>query len=170
MHNHKLKQIGARIKQLRKEKRLTQEEFAKAILRDRSLISKLEAGEVELSSSIRLAICNVFGVRKEWILTGEGDMYDNRWVILEQRAKELGDDIYTELSLLKAYKLQYRLDEALMEKKFTPLEKEYIDKLLIILRHKDQGTISAITQNIDTFLRIPTEERPLEEEKKTKKA
>jgi len=34
-------------------------------------------------------------------------------------------------------------------------EREYVNKLLDIFRHKDEGTISAITQNIDTFLKVP---------------
>lgn len=37
----------------------------------------------------------------------------------------------------------------------TSQEKEYTDKLLEIFRTKDAETISAITQNIDTFIRVP---------------
>jgi phage repressor protein C with HTH and peptisase S24 domain len=64
--------IGNRIKELRKELGLTQEAFGKKIYREKSIISKIENDEVELSSSMRLAICSVFGIREEWILTGEG--------------------------------------------------------------------------------------------------
>lgn len=40
----------------------------------------------------------------------------------------------------------------------TAQEREYIDKLLSIFRTKDEDTISAITRNIDTLLRVPDKE------------
>ncbi len=95
-------EIGHRIKLLRKEKGLSQTAFADRIWRDVSTISKLEAGKLELSNSIRLAICDVLGVKSEWLLFGRGAMYEDRWVLLEERAKELGEDVYTRLSGKKA--------------------------------------------------------------------
>lgn len=166
MNNHINLQIGKRIKELRRDKNLTQAEFAEKIMRDRSIISKLESGEIELSPSIGLAICNVFGVRKEWLLTGIGEKYDDRWALLETRAQELGEDIYIELSTIKSYKQAYlqllerveALEKASGQAEFTPKELEYTNKLLTIFRQKDDGTISAITQNIDTFLKVPDKE------------
>lgn len=104
MTNQRTREISERIREFRKSKNLSQAEFAEKIHRDKSTIAKIESGELELSPSIRLAICNIFGIRKEWLLTGEGPVYDDRWVLLEQRAKELGDDIYIELAMLKAFK------------------------------------------------------------------
>jgi len=72
------KTIGKRIKLLRKELGLTQQEFGKKIYRDKSIISKIEGDEVELSSSNRLAICKVFGIREDWIVKGDGEMKDLR--------------------------------------------------------------------------------------------
>ncbi|MCK9195473.1 MAG: helix-turn-helix domain-containing protein [Syntrophales bacterium] len=66
-------EIGKRIKDLRKELGMTQEKFGKEIYRDKSIISKIENGEVELSTSIRQAICRTFDVREEWILRGVGE-------------------------------------------------------------------------------------------------
>ncbi len=91
-------EIGRRIKLLRKEKGLSQTAFADRIWRDVSTISKLEAGKLELSNSIRQAICDAFGVKSEWLLYGKGAMYEDRWVLLEERAKELGEDVYARLS------------------------------------------------------------------------
>ncbi len=79
--------IGNRIKILRKELRLTQEAFGERIYREKSIISKIENDEVELSSSIRLAICSVFGIREEWILTGEGAMKQEGASIKEAEPK-----------------------------------------------------------------------------------
>lgn len=102
MNSLNYNEIGHRIKQLRKEKGLSQTAFADRIWRDVSTISKLEAGKLELSNSIRLAICDVLGVKSEWLLFGRGPMYEDKWVLLEERAKELGEDVYTRLSGKKA--------------------------------------------------------------------
>ena len=40
---------------------------------------------------------------------------------------------------------------------YTDEEREYIDKLITIFRTKDTGTKNAIMQNIDTFLKVPSE-------------
>jgi transcriptional regulator with XRE-family HTH domain len=93
MNNQQYK-IGKRIRALRKEKKLTQSDFAKKIGRDASTVSKIESGELESSGLITISICNTFGVRKEWLLTGKGPKYDDRKRLLEKMAKELGDDIW----------------------------------------------------------------------------
>src|SRR3990172_7379844 len=67
--------VGNRIKELRKGLHLTQEEFAKKIFRVKSTISNIESDKVELSPSLRLAICNVFNVHEDWIMTGEGEKF-----------------------------------------------------------------------------------------------
>jgi transcriptional regulator with XRE-family HTH domain len=153
--------IGQRIHKVRKTKGLTQAAFAKKILCGRTLVGKLEKGSVNLSPLIRLAICNVFGVRNEWLLTGQGEIFDNQWGLLEARARELGEDIYLELSMLMTYKTTY---QELLEVKSHPdntgWEKNYINKLIIILRQKDENVVSAITQNIDTFLTLPDKKKP----------
>ncbi len=40
-------------------------------------------------------------------------------------------------------------------KKFLDCEREYLEKLVTILRKKDKGIISALKQVIDTFVRMP---------------
>jgi hypothetical protein len=37
----------------------------------------------------------------------------------------------------------------------SPDEKEYAEKLVSVLRKKDKGTVTAVKQTIDTFLKIP---------------
>lgn len=151
-------EIGFRVKLLREEKGLTQVAFAEKIHCDRRTIVNIEMGNVALSPMVRLAICNIFAVKKEWLLEGEGEMYDDRWELLEQRAKELGEDVYHKLALLKATKKTYpELIEKLLPKHggSSPREREYMDKLSEIFHTKEDDTISAITQNIDTFLKVP---------------
>ncbi len=84
--------IGKRIKELRKDLGLTQTEFAQNIYRDKSTISKIENEELDLSSSMRTAICKEFGVREEWILTGEGEKFDKERISDENDPK--GEFVY----------------------------------------------------------------------------
>lgn len=133
MNNRSLAEIGRRIRQLRKEKKLSQGDFAEKIGRDFTTISKIEAGKLELSSTIRLAICNVFGVRKEWLETGQGPQYDDRWSVLEERARDLGDDILTELMMLKAYREAWNQQKKPEDEKLAGL----IEKLEDIYKHGD---------------------------------
>ena len=107
MKNSRLIEIGKRIKHIRKDKKLNQDAFGKKIGRDGSTISKLESGELELSNLIQLAIHNVFAVRDEWLLTGEEPIYDDRWKLLEDRAKELGEDVYIKLKIAEREKDRY---------------------------------------------------------------
>lgn len=101
MTNHNFIEIGKRIKELRKEKNFSQARLAERIRRDQGTISKLESGELELSHYICLAICNTLGVKKEWLLEGKGPKYDDRMLLLEERAKELGEEIYFEYIKMK---------------------------------------------------------------------
>jgi hypothetical protein len=52
-----------------------------------------------------------------------------------------------------------RVEEAAAEYvpviQYTRKERAYVDKLLMIFRTKDEGTIRATVQVIDTFLRVP---------------
>jgi transcriptional regulator with XRE-family HTH domain len=111
-------EIGKRIKALRKEKELTQARFAVRIRRDTSTVSKIESGELELSNLVRLAICNIFGVREEWLLTGKEPQYDDRLKLLEERAKELGKDTWILFIMMKnAFNIRREAHEGLFEKK-----------------------------------------------------
>jgi len=100
--------IGERVKKLREEKGLTQEQFSNKIKVTRSYISHLESGKAEPSPIVMLTIHNIFGVRDEWLKTGEGEMYDDREKRLEDFAKELGEDIYLKHMTAKAGHRRYQ--------------------------------------------------------------
>jgi transcriptional regulator with XRE-family HTH domain len=120
VNNHKNTEIGKRIKALRKEKKLTQINFGRLIRRDASTVSKIESGELESSGLVRLAICNTFGIRKEWLLTGKGPKYDDRKRLLEKKAKELGDDIWIWFLMMRsAYNKDLKVMEEAVDDIFT---------------------------------------------------
>lgn len=63
-----------RIKLLRKESKLTQEQMASYLGVDQSLVTKLENGTRNLNVDLIEKICNLFGCTEEYLL-GESDEY-----------------------------------------------------------------------------------------------
>lgn len=63
-----------RIKLLRKESKLTQEQMASYLNVDQSLVTKLENGTRNLNVDLIEKICNLFGCTEEYLL-GESDEY-----------------------------------------------------------------------------------------------
>lgn len=66
---------GERLKLLRKEKHLTQRDFAKRVGIRQNSVALIETGKRNMSSRLIFMICREFGVREEWLRTGEGEMY-----------------------------------------------------------------------------------------------
>lgn len=64
-----------RLKFLRNDKEMSQVEFGKLIGISRSQIACYENGIRELTERTINDICREFNVNKDWILTGEGEMY-----------------------------------------------------------------------------------------------
>lgn len=67
--------IGDRIKALRKELKLTQQEFADAINIQRGAVASWEVKRTVPNTPSLSLICREFGVNREWLETGEGEMY-----------------------------------------------------------------------------------------------
>lgn len=63
-----------RIKQLRKELRLSQDEFGYRLGIGKSSVSLLESGRNNPSEQTIRAICQEFSVRRAWLVDGEGPM------------------------------------------------------------------------------------------------
>ena len=67
--------MNERLKQLRKALGLTQQEFADKIGSKRNTIAKYETNTNVPSTAVVSLICRVFNVNKEWIKSGEGEMF-----------------------------------------------------------------------------------------------
>lgn len=66
----------SRFKQLRKQLGLSQDEFANRLgLKSRGKIANIEFGKVPVDESFLSLVCTVFGVNREWLISGEGDMF-----------------------------------------------------------------------------------------------
>ncbi len=81
--------IGERIAKLIEVKGMKKKEFAAVLEIDQSYVSKLVKNENEPSKSLLKNICRKFGVRREWLEHGEGEMFVRRSAaIIEQLASE----------------------------------------------------------------------------------
>ena len=67
--------INARIKELRKTVKETQEVFSSRIGLSRNFIAQIETGVKIPSDRTVKDICKEYGVNEEWLRTGEGEMF-----------------------------------------------------------------------------------------------
>lgn len=62
-----------RIKQIRKDHKLTQVEFGERIGVKGNTVTNYETGLRNPTDAVILAICREFGINKDWLLTGKGE-------------------------------------------------------------------------------------------------
>lgn len=77
--------MNERLKILRKEKKLSQEEFGKKLGVTKASISRLESGINNLTEQMLKSICREFNVNYLWLTEGIGEMFsDNESEIMAQ--------------------------------------------------------------------------------------
>ena len=64
-----------RVKQVRKELKLTQQQFSDQLGIQRNAIANCESGRAELSDAVISLICRTFNVNEDWLRNGEGEMF-----------------------------------------------------------------------------------------------
>ena len=67
-----------RIAVLRKTLGLTQKQFGEQIGVQRGTIANYELGRNIPTETVRLMICRAYGVRREWLETGEGEIFEKK--------------------------------------------------------------------------------------------
>lgn len=92
--------INERFKTVYKTAGLSQEAFAKAIKRGRGEISNIIYGKNAPKENVIDAVCEVFGVRKAWLMSGEGDMYEPK-----TREEEVAEIVGRTLNGSNSFKL-----------------------------------------------------------------
>lgn len=65
------------LKLLREDLGLSQRDFAKKLMLSDATISRIEKGERNVTVRVLNQICKEFNVNKNWLITGEGSMYNN---------------------------------------------------------------------------------------------
>jgi transcriptional regulator with XRE-family HTH domain len=64
-----------RIVKLRKVLGLTQQQFADEIGIKRGTVANYEVGRNEPTEAVKRVVCETFGVNREWLETGEGEIF-----------------------------------------------------------------------------------------------
>jgi transcriptional regulator with XRE-family HTH domain len=68
--------VNERIKEVRLSLGLSQAAFSTGLhLRSSGYISNIEVGKKAVNSRIIELVCSVYGVSKDWLTTGEGEMF-----------------------------------------------------------------------------------------------
>ncbi|GMQ56752.1 hypothetical protein AN1V17_11460 [Vallitalea sediminicola] len=65
-----------RLKQLRKELELNQENFGKKVSLSRTAVANMEIGHRTVTNRTIQLICSTFNVNEEWLRTGNGEMFN----------------------------------------------------------------------------------------------
>ena len=68
--------ISCRFRMLREVLGISQGEFARAIEKTASFIGLIESGKTNISHETVSAVCGIFHVNPQWLLTGEGNMFE----------------------------------------------------------------------------------------------
>ena len=71
-----MNKINLRIKLIRSELQISQNEFSKKIFISQSSLGEIETGVRKVNDRIIQLICSEFNVNKKWIKTGQGNMFD----------------------------------------------------------------------------------------------
>lgn len=69
-----LPDIGSRLRHLRFARDMTQKEFAASVGIVQGFLSSVESGKKQPSDTLLIAVCHHFGVRRDWLLHGKGEM------------------------------------------------------------------------------------------------
>ena len=69
---------GERVKWLRKELSLTLEKFGDKLGVTKQTVSRIENGINNLTDQMAKSICREYGVREEWLRTGEGEPFGSQ--------------------------------------------------------------------------------------------
>jgi len=68
-------EIGSRIKQIRKQLKMSQKEFASSVGMSQGHLCVTERGEFPLSITLIKAICHEYKLNEDWIRTGNGEPF-----------------------------------------------------------------------------------------------
>lgn len=68
-------EIGKRVRKIRLQKGISQEQFGELIGIKKAAVSKIENGDNSLSRSNLIYICKQFNINEEWLLYGKGEMF-----------------------------------------------------------------------------------------------
>jgi transcriptional regulator with XRE-family HTH domain len=67
--------MNERLKEIRVEQQLTQKQMSEKIGVTEATVSRMESGKSTITEQTIKTLCREFNVNKDWLLSGEGEMY-----------------------------------------------------------------------------------------------
>lgn len=120
--------MGERIKELRTNLGLTQEEFSSKIDLSRNFIAQVESGTKNPSDRTISDICRVYNVNEEWLRTGKGEMF------IEKSKDEQIAEMLADIQADGEDTFKHRLVSALS--KLNKEDWESLEKLIDLINEK----------------------------------
>jgi transcriptional regulator with XRE-family HTH domain len=95
--------MNTRLKELRKQLELSQQEFADKIALSRSYLANIEIGNQEVNDRTLKLICQEFNVSEKWLRTGEGKMFNTESDFITLVAQKLDDMDDFDIKIISEY-------------------------------------------------------------------
>lgn len=124
--------MNERIKLIRKEAKLSQEEFGNRIRITKSSVSLLESGRNNPSEQTIRLICREFSINEEWLRTGEGEMFrvlpeeDELSVYIEELLDGVDDKVH---KAIRAFLLAYGKMNSASKKVMNELIDNWLEEM-----------------------------------------
>lgn len=101
--------INSNFLSIRKKLGFNQTEFAERLETSQNLISKYEKGQVELPFKIINNLNKVFNININWLLTGNGSMFENKMEDKENilKNKSFKDELIKDIEKLSPKRQEY---------------------------------------------------------------
>lgn len=121
-----------RIKKVRKELELTQQELADKIGVKQNTIATYEMGRTNPSDQCIRSICREFGVNEQWLRTGEGEMFEqltDQQKLMKYTALLLKGKDSAVVSAIQALIITYEQLDAASKATLEKIALQYIENL-----------------------------------------
>lgn len=120
---------GERIKKIRKENKMTLEQFGNKLGVGKTTISRIENGINNITEQMRKSICREFRVNPIWLSTGKGNMFIEQPNNIKQRLENILSRNNRLTELLLEILEQYTSDDWSALEYIVTKSAEYIKQL-----------------------------------------
>jgi transcriptional regulator with XRE-family HTH domain len=139
--------MNKRIKKVRKNLHLTQQEFSKYLHISQSYLSNIETGKFDVTVKIIKDICNLFNINELWLRTGFGEMKNEAFSMDEYVRKKKMNAL--QLDLIKSLlDYHHNLIPELI-RKLEPSLYEIQDQIVIIIDNSIEEQVESFRQELE---------------------
>jgi len=124
--------VNERIKIIRKQLELTQQEFADKLGIARNNIAGYETSKRSPSDAVVSLICAKFNVNEDWLRTGDGEMFEqltDQQKVMKHTAQLLKDTDSVVANAIKTFIVTYEQLDATSKKVLEEVALKYLDNM-----------------------------------------